>query len=311
MTEQADERPRRDRTGARGRSGDALAKFDDAFLAPADTPPAPAPAAELPFRERALGGAGNPLENIDHLFQQTSRRMWLGIAALVLVVAAAVGWTAIADRAVLVRGQALVVPPSGFFVVGEGIVGRVVEVDVAPGDVVAEGQPLATVEVSGVGPVPVASPIAGSVVSVDARRGELATGVGLARVVPPVEAPSAVGLFAAGDVGGLAAGQPVDVAVNGFPASRYGSIRGEVTSVGTVPISSTRLKQLTGDVDLATALAQRGPIYEVVVTFLPGSGPSGVAWSRGDGPNGPVPLGALAIASVTVERQPLIRKAFG
>jgi len=33
------------------------------------------------FRDRALGDPPSPLEHIDHLFHQTSRRIWLGVLA--------------------------------------------------------------------------------------------------------------------------------------------------------------------------------------------------------------------------------------
>ena len=109
----------------------------------------------------------------------------------------------------------------------------------------------------------------------------------------------------------LAVGQPVAVAVNGFSVGRYGSVRGRLASIAAVPASTARLQQLTGDANLAGSLAQQGPLYEVTVALDRAGTPSGVAWTRGSGPAGPVPFGALAVASVTVERQSLLHKAFG
>jgi multidrug efflux pump subunit AcrA (membrane-fusion protein) len=221
-----------------------------------------------------------------------------------------VAWASAAKLSVIVRGQAVVAPPEGFFVAGEGLTGRVTAVLTVTGQQVASGQPLARVD-AGTATVTVTSPLAGDVVAVDARVGDVTTGAGLVRLAPSGAAPSALGLFGAADVGSLAVGQPVEVAVNGFSPGRYGSVRAHVAAIAAVPASATRLQQLTGDASLASALGQQGPLYDVTVALVRARTPSGVAWTRGSGPAGPVPLGALAVASVTVERQSLLHKAFG
>ncbi len=302
MSDTDETRPRRSR--------DALAKFDEAFL-PADEPAAPvATRPEPTFAERALGGAPNGLDNIDRLFRRAPRRLWLELAAIVLLVVAAVVWAAVADVTVIVRGQALVVPPDGFFIAGEGLSGQIVSVDIDPLDQVAVGQQVAMIAVPGSGEVPVVSPVDGAVVAVDVRLGDLVTGGGVARIAPD-EPAAAVGLFGAADLGSLQLGQRVDVTVNGLTPERFGAAIGRVASVGTIPVTAGRLKQLTGDATIAAALGQAGPLYEVVITLDPADTPSGVAWTRGEGPPSPIPLGALALASVTVDRTSLLDKALG
>jgi hypothetical protein len=39
--------------------------------------------------------------------------------------------------------------------------------------------------------------------------------------------------------------------------------------------------------------------------------PSGVKWTQGSGPPGELPIGVQAVASVTIDRQTLLGKAFG
>ena len=290
-----------------GTAGNALGRFDEAFLP--EEPAVPA-RPEPSFRDRALGGAANPLDNVDHLFRQTPSRLWSGLVGLIVVVAAVIVWTCLAQQSVIVRGEATVVPPEGFFVAGEGVTGLVTAVSVQAGQHVATGQPLATVKTAS-GRVTIASPLTGAVVAVDVRVGDLTTGAGVASLAQSGAAPTAVGLFAAAEVSSLAVGQAVEVGVNGFSSGRYGSVRARVAAVAEVPASATRLQQLTGNAGLASTLAQEGPLYEVTLALERADNPSGVAWTRGSGPAGPVPFGALAVASVTVERESLVRKAFG
>ncbi len=303
-----DEPLARPAAGRRRTAADALAQFDEAFL-PDDAPSPALPPAPLPFRERAFGGTTNPLENVDHLFRQTSRRLWAGVLALVLLVSAGVVWTAVAERSVIVRTQALMLPPDGYFLAGAGLTGRVTAVLVAPGDRVSNGQLLATIEIAG-GTVEVTSPLDATVVAVDTRVGELATGAALVRLVRTADMASAVALFGASQISAIEPGQQVQLAINGFSGARFGSVVGRVETVGSVPLSSARLTQLTGDASLSAAIAEQGPLYEVTISCDPANTPSGVGWTRGDGPNTVIPLGALAVASVTVDRQSLLHQAF-
>jgi hypothetical protein len=290
-------------------AGDALARFDEAFLEPEPDPTtAPPPAT---FAERALGQPPSPLERIDHLFHQTSRRVWLGVVALAILVGAGVLWTAVADRVITAESAAVILPPEGVFTVAGPQTGQVAAVGVAVGDHVAAGQALGTIGVAGGAPVPVPSPIDGVVVVVDARVGEVvAAGSPLFVVAPADPEIVAIGLFPAGSVSALSVGQDASVTVNGISPDRYGRIEGHVRTIGELPISSSRLVQLTGDPSLANGLAQQGPLYEVTVALTPADTPSGLAWTRGDGPPRAVPIGALAGLSVVVDRQHLIEKAF-
>lgn len=287
----------------------ALDRFDEAFLPP-DAPPEPTPAAERPFRERALAAGDNPLEHIDRLLHRTSSRLWLGVAAFAAFVAAGVVWAAVAQRTVTVGSQAVLTPEEGLFTAGELAAGAVTEVTVRQGDHVAAGQRLAAVQ-SGQGVVDVTSPVAGTVVGIDVRAGELhAAGEPLAVVAPDGARPAAIALLPPGGLGRVAVGQAVAVAVNGVAADRYGRIRGRVASIGPVPVSRARLRQLTGDAALAAAVSQQGPVYEVVVELERADTPSGLRWTQGRGPASPIPAGALGIAAVTVDRQSLLAKAF-
>jgi biotin carboxyl carrier protein len=292
-------RPRRGR--------DALDRFDAEFLAPEPVQEAPPPPA--PFAERAIGAAPSPLDRIDHLFRQTPRRIWWGVAALAAVVLVGVVWTMVVDRVVTVQSQAVILPPEGLFTVSQPQPGQLDGVAVEVGDTVTEGQTLAAVLVPGVPePVQVQSPIDGTVVVVGARDREVAAAGSALFVIAPVDQEVvAVGLFPAGAVSALQPGQEASVTVNGVSPDRYGRVRAEVQSVGEIPVAQSRLVQLTGDPSMAGAFAQQGPLYEVIIQLERADSPSGLAWTRGSGPERAIPVGALALVSVVVDREPLIR----
>lgn len=297
-------------TAAPRRAADALARFDEAFVAREAAPAEPKPPPS--FAERALGPPPSPLDRIDHLFRQTPRRTWWGVLALALLIGAAIVWTAVADRVVTANSPAVIVPPEGLFTVSHMQPGQVGAVTVEVGERVERGARLAELLVAGSpDPVPVTSPIDGTVVVVGIRSGEVTSpGAALFVVAPVGSDVVAIGLYPAGAVSAIAPGQEATVLVNGVPADRYGRIEGRVRSVGDTPLPASRLVQLTGDPSAASTLTSQGPLYEVVVELEAADTPSGYAWTRGSGPPERVPVGALAVVSVVLERETLLEKVF-
>lgn len=287
----------------------ALERFDAEFLVSDPTPEEPSPAS---FAERALGAPPSPLDRIDRLFQQTPRRIWWGVAASVVLVAIGVVWTAVVDRVVTVQGAAVIVPPDGVFSVGSPHAGQIELVSVEVGDTVSEGARLAELRVADLDEVvPVLSPIDGTVLVVAGRGGEITAAGATLFVVAADQDVVAIGLFPADVISALEPGQGASVAINGLSPDRYGRVRARVRAIAETPAAPSRLAQLTGDPTLARALAEGGLVYEVIVELDRDESPSGLAWTRGDGPDQAIPVGALAEVSVVVERAPLIRDVVG
>lgn len=288
----------------------ALERFDAEFLAPAPPPEQASPPAS--FADRALGTPPSPLDRIDRLFQQTPRRTWWGVAAFGALVAVGVVWTALVDRVVTVQSDAVIVPPDGLFSVTHTRAGQIDGVAVEVGDRVSEGTRLADLRVDGDDePVQVQSPIDGTVVVVGARDRDIAAAATTLFVIAPDQDVVAIGLFPAGAVSSLEPGQDASVAVNGISPDRYGRVRARVSDVGAVPAAPSRVAQLTGDASLVGALAAEGPLYEVIVELDRDETPSGLAWTRGRGPDQAIPVGALGEVIVVVDRSPLIRDVLG
>jgi multidrug efflux pump subunit AcrA (membrane-fusion protein) len=268
---------------------------------------------EPDFRRRALGDPPNPLEHIDHLFRHTSRRIWLGVVGLAILVAAAVLWMAVARQTVIDEGQAVMVPPEGTFTAGAFQSGIVSAVLVGPQEPVQEGQTLAEVRVPTTGRVTsVRSPIAGRVLDVDARVGETAAaGSPMFRLTPTGTEPMAIALYPATDTNELDIGQPVSVVINGVPPDRYGEAIGRVWSIEPLPASEQRLRELTGDGSLLGLIRRYGAVREVRVALVRGRTPSGLSWTGGHGPPEPVPVGVHAVTRIETGSETLLGKAFG
>lgn len=273
----------------------------------------PSPERDAPFRERALSGAPNPLERIDHLFHHTSRRIWVGVIGLAILLAAGVLWSAIAEETITADAAAVISPPSGVYTVGAPVGGAVTSLLAREGGDVRSGQPLALIRSgASAGAVAVRSPVSGRVLAVELRVGDVTPAGNTMFVIDPIHTREmAIALFPESSVAQLAVGQSVAVTVSGVSPERYGKAVGRVAAIEEVPVTEQRLKQLTGDFSLTALSRQARGFREVRVRLKRGDTPSGLQWEGGRGPGGPLPVGARAVASVTVSHETLISKVFG
>jgi multidrug efflux pump subunit AcrA (membrane-fusion protein) len=270
------------------------------------------PTEEPTLAERALGSTPNPLDNIDHVFRHTARRTWLGVLGLALLLAAGVLWTAVAEQKVVVDAPAVIVPAEGIYTAGELQGGQVLQVLTGPDEDVRKDQVLARVQLAETGSVAeVRSPVDGRVLAVDVRAGESSPpGVPMFRIVPPGE-PIAIAFYPAADVARLSVGQPVAVTVNGVAPDRFGRAVGRIESIGPIPASDQRLRQITGDSSLLGLVQRLGPLREVQVSLEHAATPSGFRWTGRSGPDAPVSVGTRAVAHITVGERTLLDRAFG
>jgi hypothetical protein len=268
-------------------------------------------AEEASFADRALGAAPSPLDRIDQLFQQTPRRIWWGVVALAVLIALGVVWTTVVQRVVTLQSQAVMLPPDGLFPIADPQTGQIEDVGTRVGATGGAGKTLAVVLGPDKAKQPIPSPIDAKVVVQNVRNNEVvAAGTSLFVLAPAKQKVVAIGLFPAGAVSALKPGESATVAINGVSSDSYGQVRATVHSVGAIPLQSARVAQLTGDPALAGALAQQGPLYEVMFNLKHADTPSGLQWTHGDGPADQIPIGALAAVTVVVDRQALISGVF-
>jgi HlyD family secretion protein len=210
-----------------------------------------------------------------------------------------------------VDASAVLVPADGIYTAGDLQGGLVLDVDVDVGQVVQQGDVLAQVQTAQTGStVQVRSPIEGSVLAIDVRAGESSLpGVPMFRIVPLAD-PIVIALYPAADVARLSVGDPVVVIVNGVAADQFGRAVGRVESIGPIPASDNRLRQITGDTSLLGLVERLGPVREIQISLEQDDTPSGIAWDGGSGPPAPVSVGTRAVAQITVGQQTLLDRAF-
>jgi NHLM bacteriocin system secretion protein len=145
--------------------------------------------------------------------------------------------------------------------------GRVAEVSVVAGQVVAAGDHIATIEVDGAADV-----------------------------------LTSVSYFAVGDGKRIEPGMVVQVIPDNVERQRFGGITGTVLSVGPLPATLEGSKALVGSMEAAQALLPGEPRLEVIAKLDPDpSTPSRYHWSSSHGPALTMTAGLTTSVRVTVE----------
>lgn len=149
--------------------------------------------------------------------------------------------------------------------------GRVLEVSISEGQVLGEGQRIATLETSEV------DTALEALCFYDLRDGK--------RIGP---------------------GDPIRITPSTVERERYGSIRGEVVEVSTMPLTPAAIERRLGNAELARRLSGGGSRLQVRARMLVDSGSGGYLWTSGKGPDLHITPGTTLVAHARVEeRTPL------
>ncbi|MCB2077294.1 MAG: NHLP bacteriocin system secretion protein [Novosphingobium sp.] len=156
------------------------------------------------------------------------------------------------------------------------------------------------------------SPYDGRVVEVKVERGDvLAEGAALA-IIDPADAPDSgekiAVVFVSADHGKrVRPGMEAEIVPGGYRRAEYGYIPAKVVSASEVPVTPAGMRQLLRNDTLVAQLTAGGTLFEIrVVLELDASKPSGLAWSSSQGPDAPIEPGNLLEAQIVVDRIPLI-----
>ncbi len=155
------------------------------------------------------------------------------------------------------------------------------------------------------------SPHTGRVVEVRVNRGDVvASGATLATLAPvDMDAGLTLGVLYLSPADGkrVRVGMPVEVEPSTVRSEEFGFILAEVTQVSPVPVTLSGMRNTLKNDQLAEELAAGSAPFEVRVRFKTDPAtPSGLAWSSSRGPDAPVLPGTPLQAKVIVDRQPLI-----
>lgn len=266
----------------------------------------------MPVAARGQGGsvAGSdqrsPIDGLDSRLAATTRTGWIGLAAVVAVVVAVVGWSVFGQAPTVARGQGLVIPPDGLYELGIASEGVVTELFIDVGDEVADGQTVARIVTADGDIEDVTSTVDGTVLQVLVKVGGFDVAGGSIATVEPFSDVLEVVVFVPEPEGNqVDVGMRAFVAPSSAPAAEYGSITGTVASVSPAPVDRARVELLVGrNAALVDLLAGSEPVIEVrVVMDLDDTNPSGLAWSAGSGPPFAITAGSLASVTVILDDQ--------
>ncbi|MBF0306630.1 MAG: NHLP bacteriocin system secretion protein [Alphaproteobacteria bacterium] len=159
--------------------------------------------------------------------------------------------------------------------------GRVTEVKLAAGAVVALGQPVLSIESAGA--------VLQGIVYIPTEHGK--------KVRP---------------------GMPARIEPSMIRKEEYGTLVGKVVSVSDFPATRQGIAALVQNDTMVEQYTKAGAPYEARVNLVPATTPSGYAWTSGDGPAVRMTSGTVVEANIAVERRrpvdlilPLMRKAVG
>ncbi|WP_108812242.1 NHLP bacteriocin system secretion protein [Sphingorhabdus sp. Alg231-15] len=153
--------------------------------------------------------------------------------------------------------------------------GRLLELKVNPGDVLAPGEAIATI---------------------DARTNRAAEKGGFDAV-----------LFVPPDGGKrIDPGMVVELVPTTTAKEVYGHIKGEVITAGALPASREAMRRYLQNDQLVEQLSATAPPIEVKVRLERTNNPSGFRWSSSSGPERPVTKGTMLAGKIVVEQKAMI-----
>jgi multidrug resistance efflux pump len=240
------------------------------------------------YRRRALSRLEAP-EQLDQAVKLVTVPGWLITAALLIAVAGAAGWATFATVARTVSASGVITHSAGVSPLDAVIGGQINRVWVTADQQVRKGTPLYRVVDSAGQATVVRSPWDAEVTTWLAREGQvLSPGqqVGeFVRLDTPGDKLQATVYLLAGDASLVHPGSPVQLEADAAPASVFGTLHGDVTSVGRFPQTEQSLTAFLGDTVDVRQLLAAGSVVAVTIKLAPdASAPSGLMWSKAGPP---------------------------
>lgn len=244
------------------------------------------------FRHKALQRMSSP-EQLDQMLRVTLPRRWLGLAGLLILVAAAVVWSAIATVPTTLSGPGYLLPQGGLREVQAPSSGIVGGLSTSTGLHVVSQQQIGTVTDAAGHAVAVRAPETGIVTEADTVDHAYVTAGDRLGLVQPVGWPLVVYDYVPTDVAAdLRAGVEVHVNFGAGIGQAFGFAEGHVASVSQFPATVERLQFILQDSSTIDSVRKLGPSNEVVISMdQSASTPSGLVWGSGSGPGGALPAG--------------------
>jgi hypothetical protein len=258
------------------------------------------------FRHKALARLRSP-EELDLPVRLARPQGLLALTVAVVVLAGAAVWAVGGSVASRTTLPGVLTRGRGGYVLQSPLAGQVVRVRARAGDLLAAGAPLLDVT-TGQGTRQVRMVAGGRLTALPAGLGSV-----VAAGTPVAEVELATGpadpleavLYPVGGTP-VPVGARVELTVASVPAARYGVLRGTVAAVGSAPQSAGQIAGFLGDSRLGAAFAAHGEPVAVTVRLDRAAGTaSGYGWSRGGPPHALDSLTAVSGSVLLPAQRPL------
>lgn len=256
----------------------------------------------------------SPIQRLDEVAVFGSPRLWVVLLGALLLLGGFLLWGTLAQPPVTTSTSGVISTTGGPLEVGAGLDGSVKAVYVAVGTNVEAGNTIAVLIDEFGREVRVNAPVPGIVIEVATQEGDfIRSGKGIATIQRFDEDLFALALVPTSSISGIAVGDEALVAPNSVPAGQYGYLNGVVVSVGSTPMSVSRLEQLLMSIaGYPTIDAISEPLIEVQIELeRDETNPSGLSWTIGDGPPFTLVAGSPWEGSIVIGRQAPLATLFG
>jgi biotin/lipoyl-binding protein len=256
------------------------------------------------FRRVALERLSSP-ERLDLLLQVTQPRSWIALATICAIVVLAAIWSIVGRVPTSIMGRGLMIEEEGLLRVTAPLAGEVVEMRIRSGQVIQEGDVVATIRTPTEGPRPVEAAIGGVVIAQLVWRGDYIREGTILFLVDPATTSADATLYVPFAVGKRAQpGMRVQIAPATAKREEYGVMSGEVVRVADFPATAQEITALTDDADLARQYLAQGAVVQVRVHLQADpTTPSGFVWSSGEGPPYKITNGTPVVGTIVIDEQ--------
>jgi multidrug resistance efflux pump len=256
------------------------------------------------FRQVALERLSSP-ERLDLLLRVTQPRSWIALATICAIVVIAAGWSIFGRVPTAITGRGLMIDEEGVLRINSPVAGEVTEMRIRAGQVVREGDVVATIRTPTEGSRTVAATIGGEVIAQLVWRGDFIREGTIMFLVDPATGSADATLYVPFAVGKRAQpGMPVQIAPTTARREEYGVMSGEVVRVADFPATAQEITALVDDADLAKQYLSQGSVVQVRVHLSrdPAT-PSGFVWSSGEGPPYKITNGTPVVGTIVIDEQ--------
>ena len=256
----------------------------------------------------------SPIQRLDEVAVFGSPRLWVALLGALLLISGFLLWGTLARPPVTTSASGVISTTGGPLEVGAGLDGSVKSVYVAVDTTVEAGNTLAVLIDESGNEVRVNTPVTGTVIEVATQEGDfIRSGAGIATIQRFDEDLFALALVPASSISGIVVGDEALVSPASVPAGKYGYLNGVVMSVGSTPMSVSRLEQLVMSIAGYPAIDTISePLIEVQIELAKDeSNPSGLSWTIGEGPPFTLVAGTPWAGNIVIGNQAPLVTLFG